>query len=1347
MPKRKRKYRSFLLITTILVGCGALASQVNPHLNAFASTSSSAVTLGQYEDGVRVDTLGTTSVGSTVNVPNSVVTDGVTYFLGTGQADIGTTTDNGDGTSSVLISSNYDTSHGFDPVWYDKVSLNLGSASTVTINVGDTFTPETLESVTGTNGLSGLYDLSASSITVDDSSLDTSQAGTYTVTYTAQITGSASGQSVTTTATQTVIVEDSGTTPTTDPATDPATDPTTNDTNPITVTKNYAMNYHLVDESGNLLTFDGNFGGSFTSNLAGSAAQSEQITQGALTLNGALGDTFPTLTAPLVPDYTLVSGPTLNDGGSYSPSATTPNSTATYTYYQNAQHTTEAVDQNGNALDTPVTSNGSDGATYQSNAPTISGYTLQSTQGTTTGTYDHTAGDTTTTFVYTNGSTVTEHFIDSQTNQEIQSPQVLSGSQNQSFNLTAPVLAGYRLNTKTTGLSGTYQATNQDIDLYYDKQSTVTINLLDGTTVLQSHVLTGYSGDSYSYVLPAISNYTTPTIGTETGKYTNAAQVINVQYRTQTGSVTTNFLDSISGLAIQSPQTQTGNVPDPFQLTPLTINGYRFNPNTSGALTGKYSTTNQQVNLEYDKQTTVTINLVDGPKVLQTNTLTGYAGETYRFALPTLPLYAAPASAFCAGTYTDNNQVINIPYGQLTGTVTVNYLDAQTKQTIQAPTNMIGADGSSYQVTPLTLSGYRLNTTLTNASLETGKYTAGNIAVNLYYDKQSSVTINLPNGESIPLIGYSGETFAQYLPTIMGYQPPAEAQMSGVFTNGSQIIDASTYYVPAVGVLTLNYANSQTGTSLLPSEQYMNNIGDWSVIHIPNIPNYTYLDTGVEVAFQQLLPNESRTLYYAPNLEKIKVDFEDENGQTIAPSQIISDFYGATQVVKAPSIHGYQVNPATPSSFKVEFNQDAQNLIFKYVPQKESITFKFVNDAGQQVYKNETISGNYGDDYSYKPAIPWFDSLTYASQKDITGVYKQPKTTITVHYTRRQSTIVVIDKDDRGNLLRRYTLRGYEGNSYRAISPSYSNLILANSAQHILSGTYNKPNQTIPVLYKHFKTSVTFIYYGTNGARLGSNKISGWCGTTYSYSVPSRFGYYYLNGGTHYSGTYKNYNQTVNVSYYYNPPVIHTTSHGSGRGSGSHSSSGKSGAGGSSSSSGGFNPDAYGGVFNPQGADLSNITDDVRIGLSSDKLYKIIEDALLSKIETVTTKKFAQMVVDKFSSTIDLYWVAQEISSNMDYYVNTVVALMQKNPGVAVVKAIADTYVNNFIRPYGVSLSGRFAAYSGWLGLTTGGPWLGVALAAIAFAIGVAIAFLLIAIIDKAINYLIDKIAKALRLE
>ncbi len=637
-----------------------------------------------------------------------------------------------------------------------------------------------------------------------------------------------------------------------------------------------AMNYQLLDSSGALIPFNGTFGGSFTSQEAGSSAQAENITQGQLTLTGVLGDTFPTLSAPTLPNYTFISGPTLNSGGSYSPTATNPSSTATYTYYKNAQHTTQVVDQNGTALVPPVTTSGSDGTAYNSTAPTLSGYSLQSTTGAISGTYDHTVGDTTTTFHYTNVGTVTLHFLDSETKQALQPAQVLTGTQLQGFTITPPTLAGYRFDsTLSSALTGTYQGTNTDLNLYYDQQSTVTINLIDASThaVLHSETLTGYAGDSYSYALPHFQNY---------------------------------------------------------QLPP--------NPSVTG-------------------------------------------------------------------NFTDNSQTITVSY------------------------------------------------------------------------------------------------------------------------------------VKATGTLTLNYINAQTGKAILPSEQYINGIGDWSVIHIPNIAGYDYLNTGVEVAFQQLLPNQTRTLYYDPNLDTVKVDFVNQNGHTIAPSQTITGYYGSSRTVKAQPVNGYQVASGELSSYNVNFNQLYQHLVFKYQPIKESITFRFVNDAGQQVYAPKTITGAYGSYFSYTPQVPWYDSLTYASQKKIVGRYSQPKTDIVVHYTRRQSQINVVDIDNWGNILKQYTLSGYEGNTFISNSPYYWYLRIANSSLITLRGTYKMPKASMAILYNHFKTTITVRYYGVNGTFLDSSSNTGFAGDSYGFQAPLSIGYYNLVSNQNYSGYFGAQNKVINIYYSYNPPV------------------------------------------------------------------------------------------------------------------------------------------------------------------------------------------------------------------
>lgn len=639
------------------------------------------------------------------------------------------------------------------------------------------------------------------------------------------------------------------------------------------------MNYHLVDLAGDLLDYNGTFGGSFSSQEATSPAQAETITNGQLTLTGVLGDTFPTLSAPKVPDYTLSSGPTLNSGGSYTPTATNPFSTATYSYYKNAQHITQYVDQDGKALLAPTLTDGADGTTYQSTAPAIHGYSLEHTTGVTTGAYNHKIGNTTTAFQYTNIGTITLHFLDFETHQPIQATQVLKGIQLQNYNLVAPAITNHRFDPSISdALIGTYQAQNRDINLYYAQASSVTVNLVDKTTstakIIQSIPLSGYSGDTYTYNLPQLQDYQKPVTPSVTGNYTNAAQTIAV------------------------------------------------------------------------------------------------------------------------------------------------------------------------------------------------------------------------------------------------------------------------YYVKNTGTLTLNYLNAQTGLSLLPSERITSNIGDWQIINIPNIGNYDFINTGNEVAFQQLLPNQTRSLYYEPNVDTVKVDYLDTKGNPIAPSQTIVGYYGSARTIKALPIKGYQIQAGTLSSYPVDFNQLYQHLIFRYQPQKCTVTFKFINDINQTVYQNKTITGSYNDSYTYNPEVPWFDSLTYASQKKITGKYNQPKTDITVHYTRRQAQIVVVDIDNWGNILNQYILNGYEGNTFVVHNPSYWYLKIVNKSLQTIKGTYETPKTIISVLYNHFKTNVSVNYYSLNGMFLGSTSKSGYAGTTYAFQAPLSMGYYNLIGTRTYSGYFGAENKVIDIYYKYNPPII-----------------------------------------------------------------------------------------------------------------------------------------------------------------------------------------------------------------
>lgn len=635
------------------------------------------------------------------------------------------------------------------------------------------------------------------------------------------------------------------------------------------------MNYHLVDLAGDLLDYNGTFGGSFSSQEATSPAQAETITNGQLTLTGVLGDTFPTLSAPKVPDYTLSSGPTLNSGGSYTPTATNPFSTATYSYYKNAQHITQYVDQDGKALLAPTLTDGADGTTYQSTAPAIHGYSLEHTTGVTTGAYNHKIGNTTTVFQYTNIGTITLHFLDFETHRPIQATQVLKGIQLQNYNLVAPAITNHRFDPSISdALTGTYQAQNRDINLYYAQASSVTVNLVDKTTstakIIQSIPLSGYSGDAYTYNLPQLQDYQKPVTPSVTGNYTNAAQTIAV------------------------------------------------------------------------------------------------------------------------------------------------------------------------------------------------------------------------------------------------------------------------YYVKNTGTLTLNYLNAQTGLSLLPSERITSNIGDWQIINIPNIGNYDFINTGNEVAFQQLLPNQTRSLYYDPNVDTVKVDYLDTKGNPIAPSQTIVGYYGSARTIKALPIKGYQIQAGTLSSYPVDFNQLYQHLIFRYQPQKCTVTFKFINDINQTVYQNKTITGSYNDSYTYNPEVPWFDSLTYASQKKITGKYNQPKTDITVHYTRRQAQLDLYFVDDRGHLLGHQSYKSYEGLKYNINLPHYRYLELVNSNLQHFTGIYKSPIMGGVIEYKHIPAELR-INFKIDGVTQKTSIVKGYWGDAYSLEIPQiNVPYLIPRPGVRYiSGHFWQLYNTYDINYYY----------------------------------------------------------------------------------------------------------------------------------------------------------------------------------------------------------------------
>jgi len=530
--------------------------------------------------------------------------------------------------------------------------------------------------------------------------------------------------------------------------------------------------------------------------------------------------------------------------------------------------------------------------------------------------------------------------------------------------------------------------------------------------------------------------------------------------------------------------------------------------------------------------------------------LDGLVGQDFpNFAAPTIKGYSfvkqttdTPSFKFTVGSSA------NVTYNYTNvGTVTLHFLNSVTKEAIQTQKVIDGIQLQAFNLTAPTIDNYRINTSQTNMSSLNGTYQAQNTDINLYYDKKTTITINEVDGSKVlgtdTLTGYAFDTFSYNLPAYQYYNFPTQPVLTGSFTNDNQIINVT--YNKTAGTLTINYINAQTNKPLLPSTVINNHLGDYELIRVPNINGYTSINTGNETVIQQVVPTQTRDVFYDPNIQKVYVHFVDEKGHRITDSREFTGYYGSLGIIKAPEVRGYQLAKGQASTSTVHYNKDLQTIYFKYEPIQESVTFQFIDDAGHEVYKPHTIYGKYGSNYSYTPPVPWYDHLTYAEQKTITGKYGIEKAVITVHYTRLQAQVDVYAVDDRKNILWEHTFKGYENEEYGVIMPSFQYLQIVNPKLQRFTGRYIAPNTVILVEYKHIPAHL-LVNTNVDGVTQYTMQFDGYWGDDFYYPINPVDEPYLVPypGYDHVNGKFWNIWNTLNENYYYLQTTVYINLYG-----------------------------------------------------------------------------------------------------------------------------------------------------------------------------------------------------------
>ena len=396
----------------------------------------------------------------------------------------------------------------------------------------------------------------------------------------------------------------------------------------------------------------------------------------------------------------------------------------------------------------------------------------------------------------------------------------------------------------------------------------------------------------------------------------------------------------------------------------------------------------------------------------------------------------------------DSNNVVTLDYGK-PATVNVNYV-AENGASLGTSEVVDGYVGDSYTVTPKTIDGYEYKDVATNSDSLTG----------VYGDAAKNVTL--------------------VYKMLEGTVPDPEV----------------------AGNITINYVD-ENGKVLKPAETVTGFVGNGYEVKEEDILDYDYQGLGKNSAAEKgLFTADKQTITFVynhkksqiPDLEtsgKLTINYVDENGQTILPSETKTGFVG----------NGYNVTPKTISNYeyvglgadsasltgKLDATDKSITLVYKFptgnVPDPVvggALTINFVNKNGETVKPSETVSGFVGNTYDVTPET--IDHYQYQGLLDgsssLVGTFTDKPQTITLMYDfptgvtpdpEVAGALTIKYVDENGNEIKdAETKTGFIGNGYQ-VTPetldSYTYQGLGENSSP-LTGKLTKDNQEIVLVYK-----------------------------------------------------------------------------------------------------------------------------------------------------------------------------------------------------------------------------------------------------------------------------------------
>ncbi|MFH5562344.1 class 1 internalin InlJ [Listeria monocytogenes] len=272
--------------------------------------------------------------------------------------------------------------------------------------------------------------------------------------------------------------------------------------------------------------------------------------------------------------------------------------------------------------------------------------------------------------------------------------------------------------------------------------------------------------------------------------------------------------------------------------------------------------------------------------------------------------------------------------------------------------------------------------------------------------------------------------------------------------------------------VTVHYLDDK-GEKLADDEVLSGNLDDSYTSSAKDIPDYTLTTTPDNATGTFTTTSQSVTYVYTKNIvaaEPVTVNYVDDTGKTLSPSETLNGNVGDTYNATAKQIDGYTLS-AEPTNATGQFTSSAQTVNYIYTknpaPEKGVVEIHYVDEDNKQLNSTTEISGTIGDNYTTEPKTIEGYTLT-TTPGNATGTFTTGSQTVTYVYTKNieaAEPITVNYVDANGKTLApSETLNGTIGDTYKATAKQIDGYTLSAEPTNA-TGQFTNSAQTVNYIY------------------------------------------------------------------------------------------------------------------------------------------------------------------------------------------------------------------------------------------------------------------------------------------